>query len=177
MIKYFKLKGIKLVNVVRREDVIQELLDEGADYVLNSQSEGFEAKLKDVLEKENVTLAYEAICGEYTNTILKLMPPKSEIIISGALTGMTIKTLDIMELFKGKTIGGLFLYNYIGELAEKGGQTEVNKFITEVHSHLPGALKTDIQKVFKFADILEALAFYKTNSSKGKIIVQLNENL
>jgi len=178
MIKYFKLRGLKLVNVIRRDDVIQELLDEGADYVLNSQSEGFEAKLKDILEKENVTLAYEAVCGSYTNTILKVMPPKSEIIISGALTGMVIHNLDIMELFKGKTIGGLFLYNYIGELAAKGGQTEVNKFITEVHSHLPGALKTNIQKVFKFADILEALAFYKTsNSSKGKILVQLNENL
>jgi len=88
------------------------------------------------------------------------------------LTGMEIKDISIMELFKGKTIGGLFLYTYIGELAEKGGQTEVNKFVQEVHSYLPGALKTQIQKIFKFDDIMEALDAYKKTSSKGKIVVQ-----
>lgn len=172
MIKYFKLKGLKLVNVVRRDDVIQELLDDGADYVLNSQSEGFEEKLKEICEKENVTLAYEAVCGSFTNTILKALPPKSEVIISGALTGMEIKDLSIMELFKGKTIGGLFLYTYIDELAKKGGQEEVNKFVQEVHSYLPGALKTQIQKIYKFDEIFEALEFYKKSSSKGKIVIQ-----
>ena len=45
LIRYFKHKGIKLINIVRKDEYIEELKAEGADYVLNSTAPDFEAKL------------------------------------------------------------------------------------------------------------------------------------
>jgi len=37
-------------------------------------------------------------------------------------------------------------------------------------------LRTNIHKVFKLEEVSEALAYYKENSSKGKILLQPNED-
>jgi len=171
LIRYFKHKGIKLINVVRREQYVKELLKDGADYVLNSTSENFEAQLKEIAEKENATLAFDAIAGDFTNKVLKSQPAGSECLVYGVLSGFEIKNIDIMELFKGKTIGPLFLLNYLTEL---GGKVEVAKFYDEVHAFLPTLLGSKIQKVYKLEDLNEAIAFYEENSSKGKILLKPN---
>ena len=46
-IRYFKEIGVKTINIVRRDGVIEELKNEGADYVLNSKAADFEEKLRD----------------------------------------------------------------------------------------------------------------------------------
>ncbi len=48
-IRFCKEKGIKTINIVRRDDYIQELKDEGADYVLNSTAPDFEVLLNPFL--------------------------------------------------------------------------------------------------------------------------------
>jgi len=171
LIRYFKHKGIKLINVVRREEYIEELKKEGADYVLNSTSENFEAQLKEIAEKENATLAFDAIGGEFTNKVLKSQPAGSECLVYGALSGFEVKNIDIMELFKGKTVGVLFLPLYLKEFKEK---TDIVKFYDDVHTYLPNLLGSKIQKVFKIEDFKDALAFYEENSSKGKVLFQPN---
>ena len=171
LIKYFKHKGIKLINVVRRQEYVDELLKEEADYVLNSQDADFEDRLKEIAEKENATFALDAIAGDFTNKVLKAQPAGSECLVYGVLSGYEIKNISIMELFKGKTIGPLFLLNYLDELKDK---TAINKFYDEVHSFLPTLLGSHIQKVYKLEDIKEAIAFYEENSSKGKILLKPN---
>jgi len=170
-IRYFKLKGIKTINVVRRDDVIEELKKEGADYVLNSQAAGFEDKLKELAEKENATLAFDAVAGDFTNVILKNQPPGSTILVYGLMSGWTVNNINIMELFKQKTLGGLVVSNHIAEYAQKG---ELEKLATDLHKLLPTVFKSHIHKIFKIDDIKEAFAYFEENSSKGKIIIQLN---
>ena len=48
---------------------------------------------------------------------------------------------------------------------------ELQKFVEEVHSLLTSILKTKIQKVFKFEEWKEALAYYKANSA---ILLKIN---
>ncbi len=170
-IRYFKLKGIKTINVVRRDEQIEELKKEGADYVLNSQAPGFEDKLKELAEKENATLAFDAVAGDFTITILKNQPPGSTCLVFGALSGFTVNNISIMELFKNKTLGGLVVSDHFADYAKKG---EMEKLATELHKLLPTAFKSHVHKVFKLEDIREAFAYFKENSSKGKIIIQLN---
>ncbi len=171
LIRYFKQKGIKLINIVRRDEYIEELKKEGADYVLNSQAPDFEERLKEIAEKENATLALEAVGGSFTNKIFKSQPAGSELLIYGILEGPEIFNIGIMELFKKKTIGSLFLPVYTEEVKRKG---ELDKFYDEVHQLLPTVFRSHVQKVFKIDDIKEAIAYYNDNSSKGKILIKPN---
>ncbi len=171
LIKYFKPRGIKVINVVRRDEQVEELKKEGADYVLNSTTPDFEEKLKELAEKEKATLAFEAVAGEFTNVILRSQPTGSTCLVYGALTGWDVKNISIMELFKGKTIGGQYLPDHMEEYAKRG---ELEKLFTELHELLPTVFKTHIHKSFKVEDIKEAFAYYEKNSSKGKVVLKLN---
>ena len=171
LIRYYKHKGVKLINIVRREEYVEELKKEGADYVLNSQAPDFEERLKEIAEKENATLALEAVGGSFTNKIFKSQPAGSELLIYGILEGPEIFNIGIMELFKKKTIGSLFLPVYTEEVKRKG---ELDKFYDEVHQLLPTVFRSHVQKVFKIDDIKEAIAYYNDNSSKGKILIKPN---
>ena len=172
LIRYFKHLGIKLINIVRKDQYIEELKAEGADYVLNSEAPDFEEKLKEVAEKENATIAFDAISGEFTNKVLKALPPKSTVYVYGALTGYSINKIDIMELFKGKLVKGFLIYNQLAELAQKEG--ELQKFFGGVHSLLKTVFYTKVQKTFSIADLDEAIAFYQANSSNGKVLIRPN---
>jgi len=170
-IKYFKLKGIKIISVVRREELIEELKKEGADYVLNSQAADFEDRLKEIAEKENATLALDAIGGDFTNKVLACQPAGSKCLVYGLLGGITLKDISIMELFKGKTIGGLNVGVHFEEYTSKN---ELDVLAKELHELLPTAFKTRINKVYKLDDFYEAVAYKDTISSQGKIALKLN---
>jgi len=170
-IRYFKEKGIKTINVVRKQEFVQELKDEGADYVLNSTDPDFEAQLKEIAEKEQATISFDAIGGGFTGKVLTAQPAGSVCYVYGGLESHTVTSLSIMELFKGKRVTGLVFATHVQELAKAG---KLGEFFQEVHSRLGTTFRTNVHKVFKLEEIAEALAYYKENSSKGKILLQPN---
>jgi len=171
LIRHFKHIGIKLINVVRNDKYIEELKDEGADYVLNSQAPDFEARLKEIAEKESATLAFDAMSGSFTAKIVAAQPRNSICYVYGALESFKVGDVGIFDLFKNKLVGGLLIFEYIEELREKG---ELAKFYDDVHALLPTLFSSKIQKIYKMEDLEEALAFYDKNSSKGKILLKLH---
>jgi len=170
-IKYFNLKGIKLIGVVRRQEQIEELKKEGADYVLNLKDANFEDQLKEVAEKENATLAFDAICGDLANTILKSLLPGAKYMVYGTLGDPTLNNISIMELFKGKTISHVSASNHQNEYISKN---ELDVLAKELHELLPTVFRTRINKVFELDDLSEALAYRNNISSQGKIALKLN---
>lgn len=54
-------------------------MDIGGDYVLNSTDADFEEKLKDLAAKENATVAFEPIGGDFTLKILRALPHGSTL--------------------------------------------------------------------------------------------------
>jgi len=171
LIRYFKHKGIKLINVVRREEYIEELKALGADYVLNSTAPDFEAKLKEIAEKEEATIAFDAVSGSFTGKVFTALPPNSVLYVYGALDGLEVKGITIPELMKEKTLKYLIIFSFIEQVRKKG---ELAKLFDEVHKLLPTVFSSKIQKIFKIEDLEEALAFYEKNSSKGKILFKPN---
>jgi len=173
IIRYFKHKGLKLINIVRRDEVIPELKEEGAEIILNSKNPDFEEKLKEVAEKEEATICFESIIGDMSGKVLSKMPNDSTMYIYGALSSNKVDNLGVEDfIFKGKTITGLWLKVYVKELVSKG---ELEKVRDEVHSLLPTILKSPIQKVFSLDQFFEGQEFNEKNSSKGKVLIKPNQ--
>jgi NADPH:quinone reductase and related Zn-dependent oxidoreductases len=171
MIKYFKTRGIKLINIVRKQEYVDELLKAGADYVLNSTDPDFDKKLKEAAEKENALTAFDAVAGDLTGRVLAAMPNHSTIYVYGALGGPKVKDLNVEDLlFKGKTAAGLWLSPYLRSLTPEQSVA----FFKEVHSNLDSTLKSNIQKVFTLDQWEEAYSLYEKKSSEGKILFKPN---
>jgi len=172
LIRILKEKGIKTINTVRQDKYIEELKKEGADYVLNSESPDFEAQLKEIAAKENATIAFDAINGDFTHRVIKNQPPNSSIYIYGFLSGGSFADLfQVKTLEDGKSIKPLLYINYLKEFSDKN---ELPQFYDRIHSLLPTVYKTGIQAVYPFEKIHEAIDFYKANSSKGKVLVKFD---
>jgi len=171
LIRYLKLKGVKSISIVRNDDFIEELKQDGADYVLNSQSPDFEKNLKEIAEKEHATIAFDAIAGDYPNILLRNMPPGSIVYVYGGLSGKRAVTVELGELFFKKSVTGLYVTHHLMDIAKEGRTVEVFKELT---SNLDSIFKSNIEKVFPLEHYKEALAYYKDNSSKGKILLKPN---
>ena len=170
LIKALKQKGITSINIVRRNDFIEELKKDGADYVLNSTDEDFLAKLKEIATKENATIGFDAIAGDFSAKVLSAMPPKSSLYLYGGLSGtFVVNSISIGDLFQHKRVGGLSDTNHLFELEEKG---ETRKGLTEIQSLIPTVYKSHVHKIFKLEEVKEALEYASKNGSKGKVLLQ-----
>lgn len=66
--------GVPLVNIVRSEEQVRLLRDQGAQFVLNSNADDFRSALQKALEATGATLAFDAIGGGTTaGTLLSAM--------------------------------------------------------------------------------------------------------
>jgi len=165
-------KGDKMniINIVRRPEHVARLKSEGEKYVLDSSAEGFMEELKTLAHKLNATMAYDAVGGEMTAQLLNAMPPDSEVILYGGLSGNQINGLDPMGvIFDRKILSGFNLLDWIENL-EDGEFEEVSDYLQDLF--IEGTLKTDIQGSYSYEDVVSGIRAYIGNMSAGKILIK-----
>jgi len=171
MIRYFKQNGKKSINIVRRDDAIEELKKEGADYVFNQNDPDFESKLKEAANKLEATIAFDAIAGEMAGKILRNMPAHSELYIYGFRDQSPVGGASFADfLLHDKVMKGLWLTRYYYTLSPE----ERQKLWQEAQQNLDGTLRSEIIKTFKMEEFAEAIKFYDKNSSKGKVLLKMS---
>ncbi len=84
--RYLPIEKLNVINVVRRQEQVDLLMKEGAKVVVNSEEEGFEDKMKHLIKEHNVKLAFDAIGGDMTGRLLKMMPKGSTAYVYGSLS-------------------------------------------------------------------------------------------
>ena len=71
IIKLFKQYGIKVVNIVRKDEHVKLLKEKyGAEYVFNSTDDDFDAKLAEISDQLGCKVGLDAIAGEMPGRIL-----------------------------------------------------------------------------------------------------------
>jgi len=97
------LKGIAVINIVRKPEHVTILNDKGSQYVLDSSSENVKANFSDLVNTLQPTMAFDAVGGEMTGLFLNILPSFSQIVLYGGLAGGSLLGIDPMEIiFKGK---------------------------------------------------------------------------
>jgi len=80
MIKLFKENKIGCINIVRRQEQVDLLMNSGSEYVLNSNDPDFDKKLVALTTKFGASVALEAVSGEMPGHILNALPRKGVLI-------------------------------------------------------------------------------------------------
>ncbi|TNV77752.1 hypothetical protein FGO68_gene2007 [Halteria grandinella] len=164
-----KEEKIPLINIVRRDEQVKMLSEIGAEYVLDSSQSGFGERLKELADKLQATVLFEAVGGETTAEVLEQLPYNSVCIIYGLLSEKPISNLDPLLLIgRNQRLEGFFLGHY---LTQKSiwGQLSLFKKCTQLMSS--GLFKSDVAKRVSLFEIKDAIMEYKANMSKGKYIV------
>lgn len=167
--------GIKSINLVRKEEQIEDLKKLGADFVISTSSNGWEAQFEKVALENNALACFECVGNEMTGKILSLMPDSSTVYNYGNLEFKSISGISSADLiFKEKTLTGWWLSTWLKKLKPQ----EVMKWFEVVRIDLESGsniFETDWRKEdFGLADIEKALSTYKSNMSGGKVIIRPN---
>src|SRR5262249_41262053 len=80
--KRFHLTGI---HVVRRQEQVQKLKSLGCEHVFDSNDASFQKRLAEACNRFKASTAFDAVGGELTRRLALAMPPKSRIVVYGAL--------------------------------------------------------------------------------------------
>jgi len=109
LIRVAKLRGIKTINVVRRDSQIEELKQIGADYVINYEKEDLVQRVTEITNG-GLKYAVDAVTGKLATLITKALSQGGTLILYGVLdrqSDFNPSPIDILR--KVLTIKGFFL--------------------------------------------------------------------
>jgi NADPH2:quinone reductase len=105
---------ITIINVVRRESQAATLRALGAEHIVNTAEEGWEAELKDKIKELGVQFAFDAVAGKMTGKLLSLLPNKGTCFVYGRLSNQPCAEIQPLDLiYRRKKLEGFFLTSWI----------------------------------------------------------------
>lgn len=171
LVKHANDQGVPLINIVRRDEQVKTLQDLGAEYVLNSTSETFEADLKELAHKLEATGFFDAVTGDLTRQVLNSMPVKSTAYVYGGLAGKPISLSALDFIFYEKTVSYLWLGPF---LRDKSSEDRKQIFDTITNDLASGGkiFGSDVVRSLPLSEFEEGLKEYRNVASDGKIVLR-----
>lgn len=160
--------GITVIATTRGKKKKTLLLDQGADHVIQTDSEDLIALVNEITNNKGVDLVFDPIGGPILNQLAEVASVGSKIIEYGALDSKPTPYPLFTALAKGLIIQGYTIF----EITKDKDKLEAAKdflyslFITKKVEPL-------IDKVFNFDEIQQAHEYMESNQQVGKIIVRV----
>jgi NADPH2:quinone reductase len=164
LIKHGKRVGVNVIAVVRGVHHFDALTQAGALAVLDYTAADFQTKLSALAKQHNATVAFDAVAGELTGTVLSAMP-SGTVHVYGGLSEQrpVIGTRDL--IFKGKQVHGFWLKTY----AETKWTLGLYAWTLVVASQLDGDFATAVGASFKLTDVVDAILAYP--KTPGRVVL------
>lgn len=169
LIRLSKKQDIPLINIVRREEQVEELKRMGTTHVLNSSSESFNTTLRNLAAELNATLILDAVTGEETSLLLDAAPRGATLVVYARLSGDPIRIDPRALMSKEKKVTGFMLANWLNQ---KGLFFKI-RFVSSVRRELDGSLSSHISRSYPLERVEEAITQYRGHMSEGKIILNI----
>ena len=161
-----RLRGVQVVNIVRRDAQAETLRDLGAKHILNSESSNFESQLRDLCRQLDVRLAFDAVAGTMTARLLGALPPEARVVVYGGLAGELISFNPGALIFNQQRVEGFYLGRWIAHqnpLALLAMQRQLYRLGDLTHAV--------IQLRAPLEDVRQAISTYEANMSAGKVLL------
>ncbi|MDT8394059.1 MAG: zinc-binding dehydrogenase [Bacteroidales bacterium] len=163
-----KREGIGVINIVRKEEHINQLSEAGYEHILCSAAEDFRENLKHRASALDARMAFDAVGGEQSGYMLQSMPGNSALYLYGALAASTLSEIPATDvIFRKKTIQGFNMNEWKNAL-DRNSFENISAELQQLF--LSGILKTRIRQIYSLSEHGTALMQYIRNMSDGKII-------
>jgi NADPH:quinone reductase-like Zn-dependent oxidoreductase len=171
LIDLAKLRGLKTVNVVRRESLVEPLLAAGADVVLvdgevNGQS--LTERVSAATGGAQIRLGIDAIGGAATNRIGDVLAEGATLVNYGAMSGEPCMLHPTNIIFKDITVRGFWLVIWL-RTATPADQQALYGELTGLMAQ--GKLSTAIDSTYTVKDIKKAVEVAAGGARNGKVVV------
>jgi trans-2-enoyl-CoA reductase len=164
-----KARGVRTVNIVRRDDVAAELKALGADVVLLDGSDLAE-RARDAVGRSPIRLGIDAVSGAACKRIAECVADGGVVVTYGSMSGED-PVMSRAALSRGV---GLTSFNLGNGLAKRSPE-QVRAIYADLALKLrDGVLKAPIDASYPIEAIKEALAHAQRGGRNGKVLVLPN---
>ncbi len=161
-------KGVKIINIVRKDAQVEALKAEGAQYVLNETADDFDETLKALCKELRCKMAFDAVGGGLTFRVAEALRGQGQILIYGGLSGKAASLHPGTMIFKGLTVRGFWLSKW---LAGKN-LPQMLMLTRDVTRNLDGGFaETKIAHVASLEEGVAAPGLYEADMSAGKTLI------
>jgi trans-2-enoyl-CoA reductase len=160
--------GYKTVNVVRREELIDELRAEGGDVVL-VDGENLREEVKNATNSAAIPLGLNAVGGDSALRLANCLAPESTVVTFGAMSLRPLKIPNGLLIFKDLRFRGIWINKWYNN-ATIDERMEAFRRLFEMAKR--GLLKTKVEKAYPLSEAKTAVAHAAQGKRGGKIIFE-----
>ena len=170
VIQLTKQRGIKTVNVVRREGLAEDLMAKGADVVLIDGPD-LAAQIALATDSAPVVLALDPVGGETFTRLADSLGYGGTIVTYGVLSGQPSSLNTGKIIFNDISIRGFWLYKWYQSADMKTKQAAFGQVIPLVAQ---GVLKANVDSRFSVDQIKQAVTRAAERGRNGKVLIVPN---
>jgi len=176
--RYGVAEGVGTCAIVRRADLVEGCLEEGALIALDSSDPNYQANLQKVCEEHGVKLAFDAVAGPEGGQLLNSLANGGKMYVYGGLSGRPLDGVAWSQLiFKGKSLEGFWMTQEMqSQLATPSGAARLQRNMKTVGEMLETHLRTIVSRTFSLEDTAEALVYMRKNMSWGKVQLKIQDD-
>jgi trans-2-enoyl-CoA reductase len=160
--------GYKTVNVVRRAELIGELLADGGDVVL-VDSENLRREVEHAIGEAPVRLGLNAVGGESALRLANCLAPASTLVTYGAMSLQPLKIPNGLLIFKDLRFRGIWINKWYDN-ATPAQRMDAFQHLFEMAKR--GLLQTKVEKAYPLNEARTAVAHAARGQRSGKIIFE-----
>jgi NADPH:quinone reductase len=168
MMELARLRGFRLVNVVRRREQVAELQALGAENVVCTADESLPARVKELTGGKGVRYAIDAVGGLTGAQVVESLAQGGRCLLFGALDGKAIPLNPGPVLFKELVIQGFWLTRWLQVTPPE----RVLPVLQAILGHAArGEFKPAIDQSFPLARVKEAVTRAETPGRQGSVVL------
>lgn len=170
LIRLAAAAGIRTVNVVRRPELIEPLMDQGADVVV-VDGDDLVQHVHDATGGAEIKLAIDAVAGPLVARLADCLAPGGVIVNYGLLSGKPCEITADHLVFKGLTLTGFWL----AKVASSMSYEELCAMYQALAGRIQdGTLAVPVEGRYSLENIEEAMRRSGTYGRGGKILLRPN---
>ena len=167
LVQLAKLRGIKTMNIVRRESAVAAVLADGGDVVL-VDGKDLPERVKAAVGGADLRLAIDAVGGAATDRLARCLSNGGCLVNYGMMSGEACQVTPASFIFNDITLRGFWLAKWF-RTASREAQRALYGELTQLIA--AGKLSARIGATFSVSQIKEAVAAANAGERDGKVLI------
>lgn len=167
VIQLARARGLRSVNVVRREGLQDTLSRIGADIVL-TEDDDLPQRVAAATQNADIRLALDATAGPGTMHLASCLGKGGTVVNYGVLTMQPCQFSAVQTIFEDKRLRGFWIDDWYA----RASRQDIAALLTELSSAIrAGTLVAPVEATYPLAELTQAVARAARPHRSGKVLV------
>lgn len=166
---FAKKRGIRVVNLVRRDDAVSELADLGIEDVVSTTQEGWRETVRAITGGAPIKAGVDGVGGPASGELVSTLGDNGLLVSFGLMSGQPMQLSASDMIFKQATVKGFWLAKIAPTLPVEKLKSLIGEIVESVAK---GEVELTVSDVFDLSDVAKAAAAAGETGRKGKVLIR-----